>query len=213
MRLAGRQIASDLNAASQTEIETMLHDLPGDEQHRLVQAMHAIEELLGTPHEQQAPYLLRAHQSGDMGWVVHRHGVYYSREFGWTDAFEGLVADIVARFIQHFDPERERCWIAERQGENVGSVFLVKQSENVAQLRLLFVEPSARGMGIGRRLVQERSGFARQAGYEEIVLWTVSLLRAARHLYDEEGYQLVDEQPHTDFGYEVTRQSWKLELT
>ena len=151
----GREAFSELNAASRYEIEAMLSDLSGEEQLGLVGAMLTIERLLGAPPEQKVPYILRPHQPGDMGWLVQRQGVVYNREYGWNEDFEALVAEIAARFIQNFDPRKERCWIAERDGENVGSVFLVKKSEAVAQLRLLFVEPKVRGLGIGKRLVCE----------------------------------------------------------
>ena len=151
--------------------------------------MRAIETLLGARPEPKTPYILRSHQPGDMGWVVHRHGVLYAQEYGYDEQFEALVAEIAANFIQHFDPRRERCWIAEKDGEIVGSVFVVKKSKTVAKLRLLLVEPSARGLGIGKRLVDECMRFARQAGYKKMVLWTQSELPAARHIYQEAGFQ------------------------
>ena len=208
----GREAFSELNAASRYEIEAMLSDLSGEEQLGLVGAMLTIERLLGAPPEQKVPYILRPHQPGDMGWMVQRQGIVYNREYRWNEDFEALVAEIAARFIQNFDPRKERCWIAERDGENVGSVFLVKKSETVAQLRLLFVEPKARDLGIGKRLVCECTRFARQVGYEKIMLWTNSVLDAARHIYEQEGYQLIEEEPHHSFGHDLLGQNWELDL-
>jgi N-acetylglutamate synthase-like GNAT family acetyltransferase len=174
--------------------------------------MESIERLLGGAPEAAVSYLLRAHQSGDMGWVIHRHGVLYSQEYGWDEQFEALVAEIAARFLRKFDPKRERCWVAERDGENVGCVLLVKRSERVAQLRLLLVEPRARGLGIGKRLVGECSRFARQAGYRKVMLWTNSVLASARRLYVAEGYRLVKEERHHSFGHDLVGQRWELAL-
>jgi len=210
----GREAFAQLNAASQNEIRALLGPLSDPDQDRLVLAMHTISELLGARPEHRVPYILRPHQSGDMGWVVHRHGALYSREHGWDEGFEALVAEIVAHFIRNYDPKRERCWIAEREGENVGSVFLVRhpEREGVAKLRLLLVEPTARGLGIGKRLVQECTRFARQAGYRAITLWTNSILHAARRIYEQEGYRLVAEEPHDSFGHDLIGQTWELEL-
>lgn len=210
----GQEAFAQLNAASRGEIEAMLSELSETDQQRLVHAMHAIEGLLDAQPEHKVPYILRPHQSGDMGWVVHRHGVTYNQEYGWDEQFEALVAEIVAQFIRGFDPKRERCWIAEKEGENVGCVFLVKhpEREGVAKLRLLLVEPKARGLGIGRRLVHECTRFARQKGYRTITLWTNSVLVAARRLYEREGYRLVDETPHHSFGHDLVGQTWELEL-
>ena len=209
---AGREAFARLNANARQEVETMLRDLPADAQLRLVQTLGTIEGLLGARTERNVPYVLRPHRPGDIGWVVQRHGALYAQEYGWDEQFEALVAEIVARFVRRYDPKRERCWIAERDGENVGSVFLVRRSATVAQLRLLLVEPQARGLGIGKRLVDECTRFARQVGYRKIRLWTNSVLDAARHLYQQAGYRLVDEQRHHSFGHDLVGQTWELKL-
>ncbi len=210
----GQKAFAQVNAASRADIEAMLKLLPAADQKRLLEAMQTIERLLGAPEEHRVPYILRPHHSGDMGWVVHRHGVLYNQEYGWDEQFEALVAGIVADFIKNLDASQEHCWIAEKDGENVGSVFLVRHPKRrgVARLRLLLVEPQARGMGIGKRLVQECTRFARQAGYRRITLWTNSVLHAARRLYEEEGYQLVEEDPHHSYGHDLVAQTWELAL-
>lgn len=208
----GQEAFAKLNAASHNEIEAMLTDLSEEEQNRVIEAMHTIERLLGAQPEHKVPYILRPAQPGDMGWVVHRHGVVYAQEYGWDEQFEALVAGIVAKFIQQYDPKRERCWIAEKDGENVGSVFLVKKSDTVAKLRLLLVEPRARGLGIGTRLVDECVRFARQVDYEKITLWTNDVLHAARHIYEKAGFRLIHEEPHHSFGHDLVGETWELEL-
>ena len=208
----GQQAFAPLHARSRHDIGAMLSRLSPTEQDRLVGAIRTIEGLLGARPEHKAPYLLRPHQPGDMGWVVHRHGVLYAREYGWDEQFEALVASIVAKFIQHYDPKRERCWIAEREGEVVGSVFLVRQLKTVAKLRLLLVEPQARGLGIGARLVDECVRFARSSGYRKVTLWTNSVLLAPRSIYEQAGFRLTHEDPHHSFGHDLIAETWELKL-
>jgi DNA-binding MarR family transcriptional regulator/N-acetylglutamate synthase-like GNAT family acetyltransferase len=208
----GRRTFATLDIRQRGEVASMLRPISPAGQFELVQAMQRIESLLGGRSESR-PYVLRAHQPGDMGWVIHRHGALYAQEYGYDEQFEALVAEIAARFIQNFDAKRERCWIAEKGGEIVGSVFLVKESKTVAKLRLLLVEPSARGLGIGKRLVDECIRFARQAGYRKIVLWTQSELPAARHVYQQAGFRLVEEKPHRSWGREdLVSEIWELDL-
>jgi len=208
----GQAAFSPLNTRSHEDIGAMLGALPVAEQARLVQSMHAIEGILGAPPETKVPYLLRPHRPGDMGWVVHRHGALYAQEYGWDERFEALVARIAAKFIERYDPKRERCWIAEKDGEIVGSVFLVAHSKTVAQLRLMLVEPKARGLGIGARLVDECVRFAREAGYRKITLWTNSVLLAARHIYKKAGFRLVHKERHHSFGHALVGETWDLTL-
>jgi DNA-binding MarR family transcriptional regulator/GNAT superfamily N-acetyltransferase len=208
----GRDAFAPLHARSRDEIGAMLGALTDAEQQRLVEAMRAIETVLGAPAERKAPYMLRSHQPGDMGWVVHRHGILYAQEYGFDERFEALVAEIVAKFIQRFDPKRERCWIAEKDGEIIGSVFLVRHSATVAQLRLLLVEPRARGLGVGSRLVSECIRFARQVGYRKMTLWTNSVLVAARRIYEGAGFRLVSEERHRSFGHDLVGETWERPL-
>ena len=209
---AGREVFAPLDARSREHIGAMLDNLSAVEQSRLIEAMRTIERLLGTSPEPRVPYLLRQHEPGDMGWVVHRHGVLYYREYGWDERFEALVARIVADFVDDYDPAKERCWIAERDGEIVGCVFVVKVSDKVAKLRLLLVEPEARGLGLGTRLVEECIRFARSRGYKKLVLWTNSVLDAARRIYEEQGFEMVEEEEHHSFGKDLIGQDWELKL-
>jgi len=208
----GQAAFARINARSRTEIEAALNNLPPVDQVRLVQAMQTIEGLLGAKPEHKVPYILRNHQPGDMGWVVQRHGILYAEEYAWDEQFEALIAEIVTNFIRNYDPKKERCWIAEMNGDNVGSVFVVKQSDATAKLRLLLVEPKARGLGIGTRLVNECIKFAQQVGYSEITLWTNSILTAARHIYQKAGFRRVNEQPHRSFGHDLIAETWELKL-
>jgi DNA-binding MarR family transcriptional regulator/GNAT superfamily N-acetyltransferase len=208
----GREAFVPLDARSREDVGAMLDDLSVVEQDRLVGAMHTIERLLGARPEPKVPYLLRQHEPGDMGWVVHRHGVLYAREYGWDERFEALVARIVADFVDYYDPAKERCWIAEMDGEIVGCVFVVKASDTVAKLRLLLVEPEARGLGLGTYLVEECIRFARGRGYEKLTLWTNSVLDAARRIYEEKGFEVVEEEEHHSFGKDLVGQNWELKL-
>jgi DNA-binding MarR family transcriptional regulator/GNAT superfamily N-acetyltransferase len=208
----GKEAFAPLNERAREEIQIMLSELNESDQVRLVEAMACIRELLSRRPKSKTPYLLRPHQPGDMGWVVHRHGVLYAREYGWDETFEALVATIVAKFIQTFDPKRERCWMAEVEGEVVGSVFLVKESESVSKLRLLLVEPEVRGLGIGKRMVNECIRFAKQVGYHKVVLWTNNVLSAARRLYEQAGFKLIHEEAHHSFGHDLIGETWQLDL-
>jgi DNA-binding MarR family transcriptional regulator/N-acetylglutamate synthase-like GNAT family acetyltransferase len=208
----GQQTFAPLDARAREEVGAVLGKLALVDQDRLVEAMQDIEKLLGSPPGNKVPYIIRPHQHGDMGWVVHRHGVLYAQEYNWDEQFEALVAEIVAKFLRHYDHKHERCWIAEKDGEIVGSVFLVKRSKTVGQLRLLLVEPKARGLGIGARLVGECIRFARQVGYRKVTLWTNDVLHAARHIYEKAGFQLVHEAPHHNFGHDLVEQTWELKL-
>jgi DNA-binding MarR family transcriptional regulator/N-acetylglutamate synthase-like GNAT family acetyltransferase len=209
---SGRRASDKLDDGSQKAVGTLLRRLTAADQRRLVGAVQTIETLLGDSEPGRVPYILRPPEPGDMGWVVQRHGSLYAEEYGYDRHFEGLVASIVGSFVEKFDPARERCWIAERDGETVGSVFLVRKSEHVAKLRLLIVDPGARGLGIGARLVAECVKFARQAGYRKITLWTHSQLHAARHLYREAGFQLVHKQSVHSFGLDLVDETWDLHL-
>ncbi len=208
----GREAFSLLDSRSREEVAEMLGELSEVDQRRLLEAMRTIESVLDRGFKFSEPFLLRPHEPGDMGWVVHRHGVLYAREYGWDERFEGLVARIVADFIDGYDPARERCWIAEMNGERVGCVFVVKGGDTVAKLRLLLVEPGARGLGLGTRLVEECIRFARRSGYETLTLWTNSVLDAARHIYQERGFELVEEEAHHSFGHDLVGESWELAL-
>ncbi len=209
----GEQRFAELNARSRQDMARMLSDLTPRQQKRLIAAMSEIETLLSSEPEGGVPYILRPHQPGDIGWVIQRHGELYAREYGWDETFEALVAEIAAKFIKEFDPKKERVWIAEKDGENVGCVFLVRHSDEVAQLRLLLVDPKARGLGIGKRLVEECIRFARLKGYKKITLWTNDILTTARHIYEQTGFTLVGEERHHSFGHHLVGQTWELDLT
>lgn len=208
----GRKAFAPLESHTRVEVRRMLDKLSNGTQRRLLAAMQTIEQALSKTGAAGVPYLLREPRPGDFGWVVSRHATLYGEEYGWGGPFEGLCAQIVADFVNKYDPARERCWIAEREGENAGSVFLVKDSDDVARIRLLLVEPTARGLGIGAHLVGECIAFARQAGYRKITLWTHSVLIVARNIYERAGFKLIDSKPHNSWGKEVVGETWDLGL-
>ncbi len=215
---SGETTFAELNQRSSEQVHELISPFSSDERKRLIDAMNTIETLLGESRTQLSrPWILRPHRPGDMGWVVERHGALYTQEYGWNGEFEALVARITADFIDHFDHTHEQCWIADRDGERLACVFLVKdhespESSKTARLRLLLVEPSARGLGLGRALVQQCTAFARHAGYRRIVLWTNSVLDAARHIYEREGYYRIGEKSHKSFGKNLIGQTWQLDL-
>jgi DNA-binding MarR family transcriptional regulator/GNAT superfamily N-acetyltransferase len=209
----GRTTFVPYEKRSEDQVATLLAKLPPGQQGRLLEAMHTIEGLLEPKPGPHPAYVLRPHRSGDMGWVVQRHGELYWQEYHYDERFEALVAEICAEFIQNLDPDRERCWIAEKDGVNVGSVFLVKRSSSVAKLRLLLVEPSARGLGIGKRLVEECIRFARESRYKKILLWTQSELLAARGIYENAGFQKIAEEKHQSWSRkDLVAETWEMKL-
>jgi DNA-binding MarR family transcriptional regulator/GNAT superfamily N-acetyltransferase len=212
LTIAGEAAFAPLDRRSKDEIAVLLAPLADGAQRRLIAAMRSIVELLDPAPVGKAPIVLRALRPGDIGWVAARHGAIYAAEYGFDARFEALVAEIAAAFVTHFDEARERCWIAEEDGEPVGSVFLVGDTDSVAKLRLLFVEPASRGRGLGRRLVGECIDFARAAGYQTITLWTQSVLVAARHIYEAAGFRLVRVEPHHSFGRELVGEYWERAL-
>ena len=207
----GRKVYTLLNSRSRDEMGAMLAPLESSERGRLVAAMRTVESLLGG-EKAAGEIVLREHRPGDMGWVVERHAALYHEQDGWGAGFEALVAEIVKAFLDNFDPERERCWIAERDGARIGCVFVVKQSKHTAKLRLLLVEPRARGTGLGRRLVEECIAFAREKGYRKMVLWTHAHLAAARAIYRRTGFKRVRTEAHSTFGPRVIGEYWELKL-
>ena len=205
----GRTVFDGLDRAAATEVAAALEPLSGAERERLVKAMATVAALLGRTREAPGALVIRQNEPGDIGWIVHRHGALYAREYGWDDSFEALVAQIAGAFLKSHDPRRERCWIAERDGEILGSVMLVEAGEGVAKLRLLYVEPAARGLGVGGRLIEETLRFARQAGYAKMTLWTNDILTAARRLYERAGFRLVVSEPHHSFGRDLVGENWE----
>ncbi len=209
----GRRAFVPLDERSNRDVAAMIEALSPTERNRLIEAVETIRRLLGDETEPvRTPYLLRMHQPGDMGWIVYRQGILYTEEYGWDGSYEALAAEIVAKFIKNYDPRWERAWVAEKDGERVGAVFVAKESDESAKLRLLHVEPQARGLGIGKRLVEECIRFSRQAGYQKMTLWTQSILHAARHIYKQAGFHVVREEKHHSFGKDLTAETWELNL-
>jgi DNA-binding MarR family transcriptional regulator/N-acetylglutamate synthase-like GNAT family acetyltransferase len=212
LTVKGRQTFAKLERSMRDEVAAMLAKLPHDSRAHLIGAMALIERLLGESGGLASPAILREPRPGDMGWVVQSHGSFYAREYGFDSSFEGLVAEIAAKFLASFDASRERCWIAEIEGQQVGSIFLVRHTDDVAKLRLLLVDPAGRGQGLGHRLVGECIAFAKACGYRRITLWTQSILVAARRIYQDAGFKLVATEPHRSFGQDLIGETWELEL-
>jgi DNA-binding MarR family transcriptional regulator/ribosomal protein S18 acetylase RimI-like enzyme len=209
----GRKAFAPLNKGSRDQVAAMLERLSATEQERLAAAMATVEGLLQPETNTRPPMLLlRPHHAGDMGWVTSANAALYAQEYGWDTSYEALVARITAEFIENFDPRKERCWIAEKDGERVGSVFVVKKTDEIAKLRLLIIDPKARGLGLGKRFVDECLRFAREAGYRRMTLWTQSNLLAARGIYAKAGFERVAEEPHHSFGVDLVGETWERDL-
>ncbi len=209
---AGRHAFAPLNQTSHDQITGLLAPRSAVDRRRLVAAMDEVQQVLGTAAPEPSPIVLRPPEPGDMGWIIQRHGALYAREYGWDESFEALVAKIAAAFVDSHDPKRERCWIAEKDGEKVGSVFVVREDETTAKLRLLLVDPKARGCGIGRRLVDQCIQFSRARGYRTLTLWTNDVLSSARRIYVAAGFKLIAEAPHHSFGHDLVGETWALDL-
>lgn len=212
----GQRLWGAMNEQSRQDIANLLAELPVDRQDRLVKALETVQQLLDEPPEKRAPFTLRPHQPGDMGWIIRRQTQLYAHEFGWDGTFEAMLAEIAGKFIAKFDPKSDNCWIAERNGEMVGSVFLVRSNKmannTIGQLRLLYVENSARGLGIGQRLVEVCVEDARAKGYKKLMLWTNDILVSARKIYIAAGFRLIKEEKHDSFGKKLVGQFWSLDL-
>jgi DNA-binding MarR family transcriptional regulator/GNAT superfamily N-acetyltransferase len=208
----GRASFAELERRSRDEVGALLAGLDDHERSTVVNAMAVIEQVLEPPARKPAGFLLRSHRPGDIGWIVSRHGAIYAQEYGWNISFEALAAEITAQFLKSWDPAREQCWIAEIGGEPVGSIFLVRASDDVAKIRLLLVEKKARGLGVGRALVEQCLRFAKDAGYNSVTLWTQSILVAARGIYQRAGFQCVKQEKHHSFGVDLVGETWELEL-
>src|SRR4051794_22950013 len=208
----GRKAFAPLNKASRDQVAALLAKLSPADQEHVIGAMRQVERLLGARKPGSNPIILRPHRPGDMGWVTSANATIYAQEYGWDITYEALVAKITAEFIENFDPKRERCWIAEMDGERVGSVFVVRKSDRTAKLRLLIIDPRARGQGLGKRLVEECLRFAKDSGYTSMTLWTQSILTAARGIYARAGFTLVAQEPHHSFGADLIGETWEREL-
>ena len=206
----GSKLFADLQRDTNEQVASLLQKLPGDSQDKLVKSMKSIQQSLESTGKGMVT--LRPHRAGDIGWVIERHGVIYTQEYGWDMRFEALVGEIASQFLAGNNPHRERCWIAELDGVRVGCVFLVERSKTIAQLRLLLVEPGARGHGIGQQLVEECIAFAKKAGYSRMRLWTNDVLVSARRIYQAAGFRLIEEEKHSSWGKPLTSQTWELTL-
>jgi DNA-binding MarR family transcriptional regulator/GNAT superfamily N-acetyltransferase len=209
---AGRSAFEPLDRASQQDVQAMIGDLAPEETAALVRGMRTVEHLLGAHKASAAPIVLRPHRLGDLGWIARRQAMLYAREYGWDETYEALAAEILAGFVKNHDPGSERSWVGERDGEVVGSVFVMRGSETVAKLRLLYVEPAARGLGLGRKLVDACIDFAREAGYRKLTLWTNDVLVPARRIYQHAGFTCVRAEPHHSFGKDLIGETWDLAL-
>jgi DNA-binding MarR family transcriptional regulator/ribosomal protein S18 acetylase RimI-like enzyme len=209
----GQRSFAELNERSRRDAEKIMQNLTGEDRHRLLHAMKTIESILDTAGPKlPASFLLRPHRPGDIGWIIHRHGAIYAEEYDFDETFEALVAEILVKFIRDHHPKREGLWIAEQDGERIGSVMIVDAGDQTAQLRLLIVEPKARGQHVGKRLIDECISFSKRNRYRKIKLWTQSNLLEARHLYMKAGFKMVSESPHQSFGQNLTAEIWELSL-
>jgi DNA-binding MarR family transcriptional regulator/GNAT superfamily N-acetyltransferase len=208
----GRQTFAKLNLGSQNEVAAMLARLSAGDTTRLTRAMATIEDVLEPSRSKPAAFMLRSHRVGDMGWVISKQAAAYAADYNWDISYEALIAEICAQFIKNYDPAREHCWIAEAGGEPIGSVFLVKATDEIAKLRLLQVEKKARGLGVGRALVEQCIQGARERGYSRMTLWTQSILVAARGIYQSAGFKLVKEEKHHSFGADLIGETWERDL-
>ena len=208
----GRSTFAPLDRKADEAVRALLEPVSATERHAVRESIARVQSILDPVSAAEMPVRLRTHRPGDLGWIVHRHGVLYAREYGYDERFESIVAGVVAEFLAKHDPGRERCWIAERDAEVLGSVMLVRKSATTAKLRLLYLEPHARGLGLGRKLVDECIRFARKAGYRKITLWTQSSLTAARHIYQTAGFRMTASKVHQDFGPKESAETWEMSL-